>query len=169
MKRKLRIIIIVFLIFMSIIIVSSPLFSLANGKKIGILANYYKELPIEVSKGTFESLMIIDENEALSKVNPTPILYENPNGFDKEIDVMMVISKNSSINYLDIELSINDNIIHLKDLVFDYDENYYYFKIGTKKIMAYSNSQDLVRIWLNKNVSGLTEESEMTFNFITKE
>lgn len=169
MKKKLRIIIICFLIIISIVIVSSPLFNLAKGKRIGILANYYNELPVEIKKGDFGVLTITDESEALTKINPTPIIYQNPNGFDKEVDLILVINKNSSVNFLDVELSINDQIIHLKDLVFDYDENYYYFKIGSKKVMAYSINQDFIRIWLNKNASGLTEESEMTFNFITKE
>lgn len=169
MKRRTKIIVTIIIIVISIVTVSSPLVILAHGKRIGLLANYYGELPIELDKGSFDSLLIIDDNEAMNIIKPTPIIYSNPNGFDKQVNLIMTINKNSSINYNNVVISVNDNILSLSDLIIDYDEYNYYFNIGSKTIPAYSNNQDMFRIWLRKETSGLTEESEITFNFIIKD
>lgn len=169
MKRSRKIIIISFIIILSISIVISPLLSFAKGNKIGLLANYYEELEVELTKGTFEPLLIIDDNEAFSKITPTVIVYNNPNGFEKQVNLIMTINKNSTINYNNLVVSVNDNILHLSDLIIDYDEFYYYFNLGTKSITAYSKNQDYIRIWVKKDTLGLTEESEITFNFLTKD
>lgn len=169
MKRSTRIIIVSIIIAISVLMISSPLVSLAQGNKIGLLANYYGELPIELTKGNFDSLIIIDDNEAMNRVKPTPIVYSNPNGFEKQVSLIMTINKNSSINYNNLAISVNDNILYLSDLIVDYDEYNYYFNVGRKSITAYSNNQDMIRIWLRKETIGLAEDSEITFNFIAKE
>lgn len=166
MKRSTKIFAISIVIIVSIIIVASPLISFAQGNRIGILANYYGELPIEIEKGRFEPLLILDSSVAMNKIDPTPIVYRNPNGFDKEVNLVMSINKNSTINYQNVVVSVNDKIFHLRDLIVDYDEFYYYFSLGKKNLLAYSSNQDMIRIWLQKESLGLTEESKITFNFI---
>ncbi len=155
-------------IFLSICIISSPLFNLARGRRIGLLANYYHEQPIEIIKGDFSSLRIIDDISALNVVEPTDIVLINKNGFDKTFDLVFTISKDSTIDYNNLVISLDNDINHLSDMMIDYDENYYYFNMGTKVVAAYSEDTYSFRMWMKEDASNLRNNSSLTINFITK-
>ena len=55
-------------ILISVLTVSMPLYNLAKGNKVGLLASYYTEQPIELTEGEFSTLRIIDNFEAFEKV-----------------------------------------------------------------------------------------------------
>jgi hypothetical protein len=156
-------------IIISIIIVGTPLYNLAIGRKIGILAYYYSEdLPIEVTKDDVSTLYILNNNEESSKIDPTTVTYTNKNGFDKTCELLLAVNKNSTINYNNIVISLNNNIMYLSDLILDYDEYYYYFPIGTKTVGAYSTDTDLFRMWLKGDSENLTSTSSISITFVTK-
>lgn len=155
-------------ILISIAIVSMPLYNLANGKKIGLLANHYTELPIELTKGEFYPLKIIDNSEAFDKVLPTNLCITNNNGFDKKYDLLLTINKESNIDYNNIVISLNTNIMYLSNVPMKYDEKYYYFTIDSKEAKAYSKNLDYFRIWLKKDSINLDKNSSLKINFIIK-
>ncbi len=165
MRKKIYII---FIILISIAIVATPLYNLAKGHKVGLLANYYQDYPIEITKSNLSSLKIIDNFEAFEKVTPTKIYYTNKNGYDKTCDLILSINKQSNIDYNNIVVSLNDNIMYLSDVNMEYDENYYYFTLGSKEIKAYSEAGDYFRMWLKKDSVNLDKNSSIKINFIIK-
>ena len=158
----------IFIILISISIVSMPLYNLARGNKVGLLANYYTELPIELTKGDFYPLKIIDNFEAFESVKPTKLYYKNKNGFDKKFDLVLTINKESNIDYNNIVVSLNTNIMYLSDAPMEYDEDYYYFTLDSKEIKSYSESGDYFRMWLKKDSKNLDKNASLKINFIIK-
>lgn len=159
---------IVLVILISVSIIITPLFNLARGRRIGLLANYYHEQPIEIKKGNFSSLRIIDDVNALNVVEPTDVVLINKNGFDKTFDLIFTISKDSTINYNNLVICLDNNIKHLSDMIIDYDENYYYFNMGPIVVEAYSEDTHQFRMWMKENAVKLQNNSSLTINFITK-
>lgn len=155
-------------LLVSILTVSMPLYNLVKGNKVGLLANYYTELPIELTKGDFPSLKIIDNFEAFEKVTPTKLHYKNKNGFDKKFDLVLTINKESNIDFNNIVVSFNTDIMYLSDVNMQYDENYYYFTLASKEIKAYSETEDCFRMWLKKDSTNLDKNSSLKINFIIK-
>lgn len=155
-------------IIISILTVSMPLYNLVKGNKVSLLASYYTEQPIELTKGDFSSLRIIDNFEAFEKVTPTKLVYKNKNGFDKTFDLVLTINKESNIDFNNIVISLNTDIKYLSDVSMEYDENYYYFTVASKELKAYSESGDYFRMWLKKDSIDLDRNSSIKINFIIK-
>lgn len=155
-------------IIVSFLVVSMPLYNIVKGNKVGLLASYYTEQPIELTKGEFSSLRIIDNFEAFEKVTPTKLVYKNKNGFDKKFDLILTINKESNIDFNNIVVCLNTDIKYLSDASMEYDENYYYFTIASKELKAYSESGDYFRMWLKKDSVNLDKNSSIKINFIIK-
>lgn len=154
-------------IIISILTVSMPLCNIIRGNKV-LLADHYTELPIELTKGNFAPLKIIDNFESFAKVTPTKLHYKNRNGFDKQFDLILTINKESNIDYNNIVISLNADIMYLSDINMQYDENYYYFILATKELKSYSESEDNFRMWLKKDSTNLDKSSSLKINFIIK-
>lgn len=168
MNRRIRRLIISIVIAISVVLVSIPIWSIANGNRIGILANSYGELKISTRVGAFESLLVVGDEKAFEIINPTTISFKNRNGYKKDFDLYLLIDKKSTVPYEYIRVSINDTIYSLSELEVESDEYNYYFKLESRSLDAYKDEDVNARIWINNNSEGLTSESSLITNFITK-
>lgn len=168
MNRKIRRLIMSIVIAISVVLVSIPIWSMANGNEIGLLANSYGELKISTKVGEFEPLIIISDEMAFEQINSTTISFKNRNGYKKDFNLYILVDKKSTVPYEYIRVSINDKIYNLSTLEVEEDEYNYYFKLESKSLEAYKDENIEARIWLSTDSQNLTPESLLITNFITK-
>lgn len=168
MNRSVKSLVVSILITISIVLVSIPLWRVAQGKDIGSIANNYSDLPITVKVGNFDSLLVVDNEEALSLINPTTIVLRNRNGYKRNDVLYFLVEKKSTIPYSYLRVSINDNIYDISSCEMSEDNENYYFKLEDVEIDAYKTIDMQARIWIDVNVSGLDSKSTLVTNFIVK-
>ncbi len=168
MKKDIRKIIISLVFAVSLILISYPIWRFASGEKIGILANSYGELPLNINIGTFEPLVIVDDEMSNTVINDTDISIKNRNGFNKKAKLYMVVEKTSTIPYQYLRLAINNEIYRLNEIAIEEDENGYYFYLSEIEIEAYKEENLKARIWLSQETDGVSPEATLVTNFITK-
>lgn len=168
MKKEIRRIIISIIFAVSLILISYPLWRYASGEKIGVLANSYGELPISISIGTFEPLVIVDDEMSSMVINDTDIAIKNRNGYKKSSKIYMVVEKVSTIPYEYLRLAIDKEIYHLNEIELEEDENNYYFYLKDLEIDAYEELNLKARIWLSQETNGVDPSATLVTNFIIK-
>lgn len=168
MKKGVKGLIISIIITLSIVLVSIPLWSFSSGNRIGILANSYYDLPITITIGKFSPLIVIPDEYVADNIEPTIIQMRNKNGFEKECELYMLITKDSTLDYNILHLAIDDNYYKLNELEKSEDDVNYYFKIDKYSIESYSNKEILAKIWIDGSVEYLDGNSKLTANFIIR-
>jgi len=148
--------------------ISIPLWNYSVAKRSAILASSYGDLAISVNIGTFDSLVAIEDYRAFDYIKPTTISFRNRNGFKKEFDLLLLVSKDSTIDYKDLKVSIGEKIYHVKSLEMLEDSDNYYFIINSYSLEAYSEDSLEARIWLDENIQGNINEKTLTTNFTTR-
>lgn len=168
MQKSTRKIVISLICAISLILVSYPIWRYASGSKVGILANSYGELPLSIDMGTFESLVIVDDEMSGSVINDTDISIKNRNGYNKKANLYIIVEKISTIPYQFIRVAIDDEVYHLNELAFEEDENNYYFPLKEIEVKAYEDKTFKARIWLSQETAGVDPKATLVTNFITK-
>lgn len=168
MQKNLRKIVISLVFAISLILISYPIWRFASGAKVGILANSYGELPLNIDVGSFESLVIVDDEMSGTVLNDTDIFIKNRNGYDKKADLYILVEKISTIPYQFIRIALDNEIYRLDEIGFEEDENNYYFYLKEVEIKAYEDVNLKARIWLSQETNGVDPSATLVTNFITK-
>lgn len=168
MQKGVRKIVISLVFAISIILVSYPMWRLASGEKVGVLANSYGELPLSVDIGSFEPLVIVDDEMSGRVINDTDISIRNRNGFDKKENLYILVEKVSTIPYQFIRVAIDDKVYSLSEIEVEEDEIGYYFFLKEVDLKAYENETYKTRIWLSQETDGVDPSATLVTNFITK-
>lgn len=168
MDKSVRKIVISLVFAISIILVSYPIWRFASGEKVGILANSYGELPLSIDVGSFEPLVIVDDEMSKTVINDTDIFIKNRNGFDKKENLYILVEKVSTIPYQFIRVAIDDEVYSLDKLAVEEDENSYYFFLKEVEVKAYEETNLKTRIWLSQETNGVDPSATLVTNFITK-
>lgn len=168
MNRAVKSLILAFVISVSIVLVSIPVWRVSKGRNVGLIANSYGELPISVKVGKFESLIVIDDELVKDVITPTKITLRNRNGFEKNYSLYLLVEKKSSISYELLKLSINNTIYNLSEIEKSEDEENYYFKLIDSNLKEYSEEEYEAKIWIKSDAQNLDGSSSLTANFIIK-
>lgn len=168
MQKNVRKTIISLIFAISLILISYPIWRFASGAKVGILANSYGELPLNIDIGSFESLVIVDDEMSGTVINDTDIFIKNRNGYTKKNDLYIVVEKISTIPYQFIRVAIDDEVYRLNEIEVEEDENNYYFYLKEVEIKAYEDLDLKARIWLSQETDGVDPTAILVTNFITK-
>lgn len=168
MERSINRLIISVTITTLLFFISIPLWNYSVAKRSAILASSYGDLAISVNIGTFDPLVAIEDYRAFDYIQPTKISFRNRNGFQKKFDLLLLVSKDSTVDYKDIKLAIGEKIYHVKSLEMLEDEDNYYFIINNYSLEAYSEDSIEARIWLDENTHAPLSNKSLTTNFITR-
>lgn len=168
MQKSTRKIVISLVCAISLILISYPIWRYASGSKVGILANSYGDLPLSIDMGTFEPLVIVDDEMSGTVINDTNISIKNRNGYDKKTNLYILVEKISTIPYQFIRVAIDDEVYRLNELDLEEDENNYYFYLKEVEIKAYEDQNLKVRIWLSQETEGVDPTATLVTNFVTK-
>lgn len=156
------------IITMILVIVSIPLWNYSSGKRGSLIADSYDNLSVSVVTGEFKQLLVIEDNRALDIIEPTKLSLRNRNSFTKKCELLMLIDKDSTIDYNHIRIAVENKISHLKDLNMYEDNDNYYFVIGEYTLKKYTNMDIYVRIWIGEEIGELGNTNQLITNFITK-
>lgn len=168
MNRKIGVLLLSIIICISVIVISIPFWMTVNGETISLLAEVNGDLKPSLIFGDFESLKVVDDENAIESINPTTIYIKNQNGHVREYDLYLSINKESTINYQYIRISINDTIYNLSTINMEEIEDNYYFKLYSGVLESYQSEELAARIWLSTDIDELAAESSVTINFVTK-
>ena len=156
------------IITLILVMVSIPLWNYSSGKQNSILADSSEALNISVIVGDFPKMLIIEDERAFDNIEPTTISLRNRNSFNKDCALLMLVSKESTLNYKNIKIAIEDKTYNLKDLIAEEDKENYYFYLNKYKIEKYSNIEIRVRMWLDENTKLPSGTPKLITNFVTK-
>ena len=168
MERSINRLIISVTITTLLFFISIPLWNYSVAKRSAILASSYGDLAISVNIGSFAPLVAIEDYRAFDYIKSTPISFRNRNGFKKDFELLLLVSKDSTIDYKYIKLAIGEKIYHVKSLEMLEDDDNYYFVINNYSLEAYSEDSIEVRIWIDENIQGSISDKSLTTNFITR-
>ena len=162
-KLVLSVVITTLLFFISI-----PLWNFSVAKRSAIFASQYGDLAISLNMETFDPLVVIEDYRAFDYINPTKISFRNKNSFKKNFELLLVVSKDSTVSYKDLKVSIGDKIYNVKSLETFEDSDNHYFILNKYSLDAYSEDSIMVRIWLDEDIENLPTDRSLTMNFTTR-
>lgn len=168
MEKSVSRIVVSIIITLILVVISIPLWNYSSGKKGALLVDSYEDLSIAVTIGEFKELLIVEDNRALDLIDTTKLSLRNRNDFSKDCELLMLVNKDSTIDYSYVRVAVEDKIFKLKDLDMYEDNDNYYFVIGNYDIDAYSNIEVNVRIWLGEDIGVVLDKDSLITNFITK-
>lgn len=168
MKRSVKYLVISIIVTFSIVVVSIPFWNFANNKRIGFFNEGYTSLPVVVRVGKFPSLVIADDEKALSIIEETDILLKNRNGHKMNSRLYLLVEKRSTIPTMYLRVSIDDEIYEIANLERDEDTENYYFYLNNIDTDSYEEVLLKTRIWLSNDVSGVDSNSSLVANFIVR-
>ncbi len=148
--------------------ISIPLWNYSVAKRSAILASGYGDLAISINMGVFDQLVAIEDYRAFDYIKPTKISFRNRNGFKKDFELLLLVSKDSTINYKDLKVALGKEIYNLKDVEMLEDSENYYFVLNNYSLDAYSEDSIDVRIWLDENIKVSPIDKSLSTNFITR-
>lgn len=148
--------------------ISIPLWNYSVAKRSAILANEYGDLAISVNMGYFDQLVAIEDYRAFEYIKPTEVSFRNRNGFKKDFELLLLVSKDSTISYEDLKVAIGEKIYNIKSVEMLEDNDNYYFILNKYSLDAYSEDSIEVRIWLDENIKVSPNDKSLTTNFITR-
>lgn len=148
--------------------ISIPLWNYSVAKRSAILASEYGDLAISVNMESFDQLVAIEDYRAFEYIRPTKISFRNRNGFKKDFELLLLVSKDSTISYQDLKVSIGEKIYNIKSVEMLEDSENYYFILNNYSLEAYSEDSINVRIWLDENIQVSPSDKSLTTNFITR-
>lgn len=167
MEKDIKKLIISVILTTALFFISIPLWNYSSHHKGVILASGYGDLAISIDIGDFKTLVAIEDERALEYIEPTSISFRNRNSYAKEYDILFLVSKNSTINYKDIKVSLDGNIYALNKIEVMEDDTNYYFLLKKDGLDAYSQKNVDARIWLDEDTK-ITDNMSLTSNFITR-
>lgn len=148
--------------------ISIPLWNYSVAKRSAILANEYGDLAISVNMGIFDQLVAIEDYRAFDYIKPREISFRNRNGFKKDFELLLLVSKESTISYEDLKVAIGEKIYNIKSVEMLEDDDNYYFIIDNFSLDAYSEDSIEVRLWLDEDIKVSPNDKSLTTNFITR-
>lgn len=167
MKKSIRNLVISIILVCSILIVSIPFWNIVGKSNTGFSWGEY-DLPILYKIGTFESLLISDDENALSIVQPSELILKNRNGFAKTGKIYALVEKKSTIAYEYIRVSLDEEVYNLNEVEIESDDNYYYFYLKDVEIDSYAEESIMARIWLSKDINEISADSLLIMNIIVR-
>lgn len=168
MDKRVKQLIIHIFVTIAIVIASIPLWGLSQAQSGSLLATSFNDIKVDLEYDDFSSLVIVDDDMALELLKPTTLYMRNQNDFEKTYELVLVINKNSSVSYNNLRVSLDDEIIKLKDLNVTSDKDNYYFVLNEYTLDAYSDTSVDARLWLDSTSSDIDLNSTLTTNFITR-
>lgn len=165
---KAKYIIIRMIIVVTLCILSIPIWFNKNNSLSGALAMSFDNEIVSISIDQFKPLIVIDDNEALSIIEPTKVLIKNHSDRTESINLVFLVTKTSTIDYHYIRVSLDDKIYNLNSLNRYEDADNYYFVLENINIEAQSNIEYGTRIWVNTSAGKLPNTSSLTTNFLIK-
>ncbi len=155
-------------IILSIAIVSIPCFNFTKLTNRGLLGELYREVPVTTEVGIFDSLVIADDEIAKDVVNGNKLAIKNRNGYQKEVKLYFLVTKNSTVPYNFLRLSLNENIFALNEIEPIEDDINYYFYLSDYQIDAYKEEIIESRLWLSKDTNNVDPKASLVANFVIK-
>lgn len=155
-------------IIIVLFIASIPIWFDKNNSLGLAMSNNYYNMDIFVEVDYFKSLIVIDDDRALACIEPTRVSLRNKNNFDKDVKLMFLISKSSTVDYQYIRVSLDDKIYDLCDLEMREDGDNYYFILESFTLNKYTTKDYQARIWINPSAGYLPSNTSITTNFIVK-
>ena len=149
-------------------IISIPFWSYSNGTRLGLLLNTRYELPLSYKIGTFEPLIICDDDLASSVVNPTELTIKNSNGFAKSCKIYSLVEKRSTISYEYLRIALNDKVYKLNEIEALEDKKYYYFYLSDVELDSNLEDSIKIRIWLSSDIAEVSTNLTLITNIIVR-
>ena len=138
-----------------IVIVSFFVWNNAPSQAGAQIASAFDERNILVTFDGLDYLTNISD-EDYELLRPSALSLRNISNKSKDYHLYYVISKNSSVPYDSLKLSIDDKVFSLSDIKPDEDDNCYYFEIMNGSLDAYSDMNYDVRVWTTVSSGTLT-------------
>lgn len=151
-----------------IVLASVPLWKYSSERHSAILASNSSDLAISTEVGTFSSLIVVEDDRAFELITPTELSFRNRNSDSKDFKILFLVEKQSTINYQDVKVSLDDNIYNLKELEKIEDDKNYYFVLESSSLKGYSEKKVNARIWLDEDIQNLDDNSYITSNFLAR-
>jgi hypothetical protein len=106
----------------------------------------------------------MSNKEASESLEPYKLYVVNDTLTEEEYTLYLKIEKTSSLDYNNLNISINDSVIPLNELEMKEDLEYYYFTLDNNSIVGNTIDYD-VKIWLDENTGNEAQGKSLSLTF----
>lgn len=167
MDENLRPLIINIILTLLLVFVSIPLWNSSGSEKLLRVATAFDNLDIAMTIKNFQDIGIIYEKDEWSELEPTEIYLRNQNSYAKSCDLIMKISKDSTLDYENIYIAIDNKVYHLSELKVNENQNNCYYRLSTLDFSSYTDRRVFLRLWLEGNPNSDIDDLKLLADFIT--
>ncbi len=167
MDENLRPLIINIILTLLLVFVSIPLWNSSGSEKILRVATTFDNLDIAMTIKNFQDIGIIYEKDEWSELEPTEIYLRNQNSYAKSCDLIMKISKDSTLDYENIYIAIDNKVYHLSELKVNENQKNCYYRLSTLDFSSYTDRRVFLRLWLEGNPNSDIDDLKLLADFIT--
>lgn len=151
-----------------IVLLSVPIWNYTSSKNSLSLADAYGDLDIAIDIGGFSALTLVENDRAFDVISPTDLSFRNQNNFSKNFEILLLVTKDSTVDTNSIQVALDKEVYSLKELKKREDDENWYFVLKEIGLDAYSEIQYKTRIWLDASSAKIDENAILITNFIAK-
>ena len=106
----------------------------------------------------------MEKSEALNRIVPAKLIIKNESLTSEEYNFLLKISKESSIDYHNLNISLNEKVAPLYSFYLKEDDKNYYFLIETNTLKS-NNKEYLIKVWLDIKAKYNIEKNQLISSF----
>lgn len=130
-----------------IVVVIISIFIWPNNKDVKVVSG---NLGVQLSFEGYKEISVLS-NEEYNKAIPSNIYIKNISKDKNNYNIYYKYAKDSTLDFNNISISLNDKIYNLKDIESYQDEYNYYFKLDNYSLESYESEIITTRIWTNQS------------------
>lgn len=110
------------------------------------------------------SMYPMSQKDALNKLAPTKLIVENNSLTTENYDLILKISKNSTLDYNCLNIAIDDKIVPLNTLKYMEDSINNYFIIASESLKG-NNKEYSIKLWIDEKTGNEMQNKELNLSF----
>lgn len=110
------------------------------------------------------SMYPMSQTDALNKLVPTKLIVANNSLTTESYDLILKVSKNSTLDYNCLNIAIDDKIVPLNSLKYMEDSINNYFIIASESLKG-DNKEYRVKIWIDEKTGNEMQNKELNLSF----
>lgn len=154
-------------LLISIVVISFPIWKTLEKNEVLSIAASYSDVQfshLEVTNLSLGAMFPISNEKALKNINPSSIKVINDTKTKEDYTLLMKVSKNSSLDYHCVNISLNNNITSLAKLTINEDEENYYFLLDSNSIDGEIKEYQF-RIWMDEKTGNEMQGKSLSYTF----
>lgn len=123
---------------------------------------------VDVLKQNTYTMFPMDDDVALNRLIPTRVNMVNDSLSKTKYSFGLKVSKDSTLDYTCLKISLNSQISYLKDFYLTEDDDFYYFLLESGSLKGETREYQF-KMWLDAEVQNEAQNQTFLYEFVNLE